>query len=164
MVDTVESLAARLRKLEDINAIQELKNRYWRACDRKQPDVVRDCFRPDATIDAAFLGVHEGRDSFVGLFEMVGCRDSIIDMHHGQNPSIVLDENDPDKAHGTWDLFFYQINLDNRSASQAAGYYEDDYVRIDGRWWIQTSVFRVTSTQMTEVTEQDSFKVTMFGR
>jgi hypothetical protein len=162
MADTIESLARRLRQVEDKLEILELKHRYWRACDRKQPDVVRDCFRPDAVIDAAFLGVHEGRDSFVGLFEMVGCQDTIIDMHHGQNPVIAFDGED--RAHAVWDLYFFQINLATRGTSQVAGYYEDDYVRIDGRWWIARSAFRVTSTLMSEVDEAGTGRVTLFGR
>ena len=163
MAEAVEVLTRRIAALEDINAIQALKHRYLRACDRKQPDVVRNCFIEDgAYIDAAHMGVHEGRDSFVGLFEMVGCRDTILDMHHAQNPAIqITGEN---TAHGTWDLYFNQINLDTRSATQVAGFYEDDYVRQDDGWRIARSIFRVTSTLMTEVDEAGQSKVILLGR
>jgi len=162
MAETLESLAARIAALEDKAAIHELKHSYFRGCDRKQPDVVRNCFRPDAVIDAAYMGVHEGRESFVNLFEMVGCRDTILDMHHAQNPVIVLDG--PDRAHGTWDLYFHQINLDTSSAAQVSGYYEDEYVREEGRWWIARSTFRVTSTLMTEVGAGGALRNTLLGR
>ena len=44
MAATIAQLELRLQALEDINAIKELKARYLRACDRKQPDTMRDCF------------------------------------------------------------------------------------------------------------------------
>jgi len=40
-------LERRLSALQDIRAIEILKWRYLRACDRKQPQVVRDCFVPE---------------------------------------------------------------------------------------------------------------------
>jgi len=46
-------LESRIARLEDLRAIEMLKWRYLRACDRKQPDVVRACFVPDAVIDYA---------------------------------------------------------------------------------------------------------------
>jgi len=159
----VEGLERRLQKLEDIEAIRQLKYRYLRACDRKQPDVVRDCFIPDgAFIDAANMGVHEGRDSFINIFTEIGCRDDVIDMHHGQNG--VIDITGQNEAHASWDLFFHTIHLATRMAVQVAGYYEDDYVRRDGRWWISKSVFRVASTLMLEVKEDGEIRNLLLGR
>lgn len=163
MAESVDVLVRRIAVLEDVNAIQALKHRYLRACDRKQPEVVRDCFiAQGAHIDAAHMGVHEGRDSFVDLFQMVGCRDTILDMHHAQNPAIEI--TGADTARGTWDLYFNQINLDTRSATQVAGFYEDDYVRQADGWRIARSVFRVTSTLMTEVDEAGQARVILLGR
>ena len=34
----------RLQKLEDMQALQALKAQYLRACDQKQPELVRECF------------------------------------------------------------------------------------------------------------------------
>ena len=42
MTLTLEALAARIAALEDIEAIRQLKARYLRGCDLKQPEVVRD--------------------------------------------------------------------------------------------------------------------------
>ncbi|MFA5121056.1 nuclear transport factor 2 family protein [Zavarzinia sp.] len=162
MTHTIESLAQRIQELEDLAAIHTLKHRYWRACDHKKPDDMRACFTPEAQIDAAFMGVHDGRDSFVNLFSMIACNDQILDMHHGQNPVIRLDG--PDKARGTWDLYFNQINLMARSVAQVGGFYEDDYVKVDGQWLIAASTFRVTSTLMLAVDDEGGLKTTMFGR
>ena len=42
----------RLQRLEDDRAIRDLKARYLRACDSKDPETVRDCLLPDGAVIA----------------------------------------------------------------------------------------------------------------
>ena len=48
---TLEDLERRLTALQDIEDIESLKARYWRAVDRKRPDDVAACLTEDAIID-----------------------------------------------------------------------------------------------------------------
>ena len=159
----MENLARRVQALEDIEAIRQLKHRYWRACDRQKPDDVRDCFLPEgAVVDYENVGRFEDRESFVDLYRRLGCRDAMIDIHHGQNPEIEL--TGPDTARGVWDVYYYGIDLDAHTATQLAGYYHDEYVRQDGRWWIAETRFFRSSFVMSEVSTEGETTIKAMSR
>ncbi|MFC6981111.1 nuclear transport factor 2 family protein [Microbulbifer taiwanensis] len=112
-----ESLESRLHRLEAIEAIKQLKARYLSACDRKQVDVIRDCFADGpVTIDYGPIGRFEHRDGLIDAFERLGNHDFIVDMHHGQNPQIEI--LSPDSARGSWQLYFHQINKRENQVTQ----------------------------------------------
>ncbi|HZR38101.1 MAG TPA: nuclear transport factor 2 family protein [Nevskia sp.] len=161
---TVADLEKRLQALEDIHAIQELKARYLRACDRKQPDTMRDCFiEKGAVIEADGFPSFNDRDGWVAVFTDLAVKNpNVMDMHHGQNPQITL--TGPDSATGVWDLNFCQINVKERTVVNLAGEYRDEYVRQNGRWWISAQRFRQTSFQMRLVGEDGQEKVMALGK
>ncbi|MET0269535.1 MAG: nuclear transport factor 2 family protein, partial [Sphingomonas sp.] len=97
---TESSIERRLAALEDVRAIEGLKWRYLRACDRKQPEAVRACFADDAVIDFEGFPLFSDPDSFVEVYRRYGCVPHIIDMHHGQNPIV---EVNGDRAQGWFD-------------------------------------------------------------
>jgi hypothetical protein len=128
-------LEERLQKLEDDRAIRDLKAKYLRACDLKDPEGVRDCLAPDGAI-IAYDGFppFDNRDDFVAIYAQMGCAPGIFDMHHGAN-GIIRFESDV-RATGLWSLYFHNINLAARSLTQMGVEYQDIYVKADGRWWI----------------------------
>ena len=73
---TVADLAARLERLEIVQAIERLKYRYWRACDAKDPDTFRDCFvKQGADIDyGPGLGAFHDREPLVEVFARLARR------------------------------------------------------------------------------------------
>jgi hypothetical protein len=160
---TIAELEQRLRALEDINAIKELKARYLRACDRKQPDTMRDCFvEKGARIEAEGFPSFDDREGWVAVFTDLAVKNpNIMDMHHGQNPQITL--TGPDSASALWDLNFCQVNVKERTIVNMAGEYRDEYVREGGRWLIRTQRFRQTSFQMRMVGEDGQAKVVALG-
>jgi SnoaL-like domain len=135
MTDLVNQLAARVAALEDIEAIRQLKARYLRACDFKQPDVVRDTLLPKGAI-IAYEGFppFDDREPFVEIFAAMACQSGVYDIHHATNSEITL--TGADTATGKWSLNFHSIILAQRSATHMGVEYEDRYVRQDGRWWI----------------------------
>ncbi|MFM0208652.1 nuclear transport factor 2 family protein [Paraburkholderia sediminicola] len=141
----MDHLEARLRRLEDMEAIRSLKSRYFFCCDRKDPQGIRDCFAPGKVlIDYGRIGVFSDRDQLVDVFERLGCHDHIVEMHHGANPQIAL--VDDTTARGTWGLFYYLINTRDRAVTQLGAYYEDEYRKLDGVWRISVTRCVVTST------------------
>jgi hypothetical protein len=141
---TLEQLAARLTRLEAIQAIEQLKYRYWRACDRKDPGAFRACFvREGAQIDyGPGLGAFDDREPLVELYTRLALRRDeghwvYHDMHHGHHPDIeVVDDH---TASGSWTLSFLRVNLEEKMIEQASIEYHDLYVIEDGAWKIQTS-------------------------
>lgn len=161
MSGSLGDLERRVRKIEDIAAITELKLVYLRGCDRKQPEVLRECFTPDAVIDFEGFPVFNERDSFIQLYTQFGCVPNVLDMHHMQNPIIKLTGDD--SAEGLFDLYFFQIDTKARTLIQLASAYEDSFVRRDGRWLMSRSKSRRLSFLMDEVDEAGMRKVVGLG-
>ncbi|MCR9105901.1 MAG: nuclear transport factor 2 family protein [Gammaproteobacteria bacterium] len=141
------SIEQRLARLEAIEAIKQLKHRYFHACDTKQTDRVRDCFA-EGVIDLRYgrIGEFSDRQQMLAVFTELACQDHIIEMHHGQNPQIEL--LGEDRATGIWGLYYYMIDTRRNTATQLAGFYEDEYAFVDGQWRIVKSHYEVTSTQI----------------
>lgn len=144
---TVEELARRLARLEAIQAIEGLKYRYWRACDAKDPDGLRDCFvKQGAEIDyGPGLGPFHDREDLVAVYTRLALRREdgkwmFHDIHRGQHPEIEL--VDESHATGRWAFSFLRVNLADQVIEQAAMEYEDRYVVEDGAWKIQASRVR----------------------
>lgn len=146
------SLEQRLIRLEAIEDIRQLKARYFHACDTKQPDVVRECFAPGA-IELRYgrIGNFDNREDMLAVFTELACQPHIVEMHHGQNPRIEV--QDADNATGVWGLYYYLIDTRRHVVTQLAGFYEDAYVRSSGQWRITRSRYEVTSTQVFELSE-----------
>lgn len=158
----IGEIAARLRLLEDKEDIRQLKARYLRACDMKQPDVIRDCFLPDEVL-IAFEGFPRftHRDAFVATYEAMACKAGVYDLHHATNWDISL--TGPDMAKGLWSLNFRTILLGPRHITRLSVEYEDVYQRRDGRWWIVQSISRVISAITENIDEDGAIRMLAFG-
>ena len=156
------TLEQRLQRLEDDRAIRDLKARYLRACDGKDPEMVRDCLLPEGAV-IAYDGfpAFAGRDGFVAVYAEMGCVPGVFDIHHGANGVIGFDG--PDRARGQWSLLFHTINLVSRTLTQLGVEYEDVYVRQDGRWWIAETRSRRQSCLIHAVDADGRPTVTVMG-
>jgi hypothetical protein len=135
----------RLGRLEAIEEIRQLKARYFFCSDRKDPAGMRACFVDGPVlIDYGALGCFDTADAVVKIFEDIGCHPHMVEMHHGVNPLIEID--DDTHAHGNWSLQYFLINTQTRGVTQLGGYYEDQYAKVDGRWKISATRFVVSST------------------
>ena len=162
MTVTAEDLARRVQALEDKNEIKELKSRYLRGCDRQLPELVRDCLDPDGcTIDFEGFPPFKDRDSFVNVYQEMGCRPGVIDMHNGQNPDIEL--TGPNTAKAKWDLYFYNIDLGARTMMQMSCEYDDEYVKKNGRWWIKKTASKRYSFFLQQVDEDGQPTIAALG-
>jgi len=151
----MESLALRIQRLEDIEAIKQLKARYFHGCDRKNLDVIKGCFaQGDIKIDYGAIGCFSNREDFLAVYEQKACHAHIIDMHHGQNPQI--NWLSVSAASALWDLYFFQIDKQTGTCTQLAGFYEDQFRKIQDEWLIVETCFKVTSSLVTSIEEGHS--------
>jgi SnoaL-like domain len=152
----------RLQRLEDDRAIRDLKARYLRACDTKDPQGVRDTLIPNGAI-IAYEGFppFSDRDDFVAIYAQMGCGPEIFDIHHGANGIISFESET--RATGKWSLFFHNINLAARSLTQMGVEYDDVYVKQDGRWWIAQTYTKRTSCLIHSVDDAGKPMVTVIG-
>jgi hypothetical protein len=141
MSDLAE-LERRLRALEDIESLKQLKYRYWRHLDLKQWDELAGCFAADATVCYS-SGKYEfkGVAAIMGfLSEALGHARGSVTIHHGHHPEIeLLDES---RARGTWALYNYMFNLEQNRGIRIGAYYDDTYVKLDGTWKFQHIGYR----------------------
>ena len=79
----MEELNRRIARLEAIEAIKQLKARYFFACDNKQPELVRTCFTDgEMVIDYGRVGSFSNADDMVAVFARLACEEHIVEMHH----------------------------------------------------------------------------------
>ncbi len=120
--------------MDDLEAIKQLKARYFRLMDTKQWDAWRDVFTEDAVLQAS----PDPEERFVGRDEIVAKVSSLLEdavtVHHGHMPEI---EIHGDIATGIWamDDFVDMPQL----VLHGWGHYHEEYARQDGRWRIRRS-------------------------
>lgn len=126
-----------LRQLLDIEAIKQLKARYFRLMDTKRWDEWRLVFARNVhmVVPEGNVDIH-GRDEVVR--SIGGMLENVTTAHHGHMPEIEI--TGPDTARGVWAMFDYvEFPLDpagNRFGLQGYGHYTEEYVREDGEWRI----------------------------
>jgi hypothetical protein len=145
----LDRIEARIRALQDLDAIETLKARYWRAIDRRRPDDVAACLAEDVSVDFETLPRYQGRVAFMGMVRQAAKQAQVFGMHHGQNPAITL--TGPDDAAGEWDVFYYGIDAASGILTQMGGVYRDAYRRIDGRWVVSKMIMRMNSLHVQKV-------------
>jgi len=147
-----QDIERRIARLEAIEAIKQLKYRYFHACDNKDVETVRACFAPGPIdLDYGRIGQFSDREQMLAVFSELACEPHIIEMHHGQNPQIEV--VDDEHATAVWGLYYFLIDTRRDVVTQLAGFYEDAYHRSAGEWQIVKSHYRVSSTQIMALAE-----------
>lgn len=124
-------LERRIRALEDIEAIKQLKYRYADACDRGyDSDTLADLFTLDAIWEGDLFGRYEGREAIREFFRGVPANIPFA-VHYMTNPIISVDG---DEASGEWYLFQTTTFAQNNTPILGSARYADQYRRVDGTW------------------------------
>ncbi len=144
-------LEARLRRLEDIEAIKQLKAMYCKHCDDNyDADALASLFTEQAVWDGGgTFGRAEGREGIRRHFSGAGKRVTIA-RHQVMNPMIEVGvdrrgTHDPDAATGHWLLFQPCTNAgpDGEEAVWLAATYADEYRRNGDGWLISETMIDV---------------------
>jgi uncharacterized protein (TIGR02246 family) len=136
--------------VDDIEAIKQLKARYFRTMDTKAWDEMREVFADDVVVDttASGGGVVSGADEFLAFL-----RETLADavtVHHGHTPEIDL--TSATTATGIWALQDV-IVWPNGMRLQGYGHYHEAYAKSDGRWRITSSTLTRLHMDLTGVDE-----------
>src|SRR5262249_14114223 len=124
------------RVTDDIEAIKQLKARYFRTMDTKDWAGMRAVFTDDVVVDtsASDGGVVEGADAFMAFLQ--GVLADVITVHHGHMPEIEL--TSPTTATGVWameDVLRWPNGLELRGY----GHYHETYVKLGAAWRIKST-------------------------
>ena len=128
------TLEQRITRLEDIEAIKQLKARYCEICDdMHNPDRIASLFAPDGIWESPDFGKAAGHAAIEDLFR--GFRDMFsFSQHNIMNPII---EVNGDRATGIWYLMGPWTHTDGGKEIWMTARYDDDYVKLDGKWKYQ---------------------------
>jgi hypothetical protein len=123
---------------DDIEAIKQLKARYFRLMDTKDWDGLATVFTDDVHIDMTGEGggVTESVDEYMPFIrQVIG---DVITVHQGHMPEITL--TSPTTATGIWALEdrLWWPEGSPISSMHAFGHYHETYERLDGEWYIKT--------------------------
>ena len=128
---TDHDLAAKIQRLEDIEAIRNLKAKYCAFCDDGyDADGIASLFVEDGIWDGGIRGKYEGREAIRSFF--TGNSRVTFAVHNVLNPIIDVDT---DTAHASWYLF--QPCTEAGQAYWVSGVYQDDYVKVNGQWFFK---------------------------
>jgi uncharacterized protein (TIGR02246 family) len=122
--------------VDDIEAIRQLKARYFRTMDTKDWDAMRTLFADGVVVDTTESGgpAITGADEFVAFL-----RDTLADAittHHGHMPEIEVTSETT--ATGIWALHDV-IKWPGGTRMEGSGHYHENYEKVAGEWRIASS-------------------------
>jgi uncharacterized protein (TIGR02246 family) len=122
--------------VDDIEAIRQLKARYFRTMDTKDWAGMRQVFTDDVVMDTSEAGgdLARGVDAFMGFLQEA--LDGAVTVHQGHMPEIELTSETT--ATGIWALHDVVI-FPNGMRLDGYGHYHETYSKGDDGWRIASS-------------------------
>jgi SnoaL-like domain len=120
---------------DEIEAIRQLKYRYFRFLDQKRYDDLEELLLPDCTFSYhSGTYTYPNRDAAVAFLKERMHKPECLSLHQGHHPEITLVS--PTEATGIWYLQDVVFFLDDRTRLDGNGWYDDRYVKVGGEWKI----------------------------
>jgi hypothetical protein len=123
---------------DDMEAIRQLKARYFRLMDTKDWDGLAAVFTDDVEIDVSGEGGGVTRGATEFLTFLRGVIGDVITIHHGHMPEIEI--TSATTARGTWaleDRLWWPAGAPLRHM-HGFGHYHETYERTDAGWRIKS--------------------------
>jgi uncharacterized protein (TIGR02246 family) len=135
-VEGWDRLRVKGESVDDIEAIKQLKARYFRTMDTKDWPGMRQVFTDDVVMDTTASGgsVIAGADEFLAFLQPT-LQDAVT-VHHGHMPEIEI--SSPSTAMGIWALQDTIVWPDG-TRMEGYGHYHETYERVGGEWKIKSS-------------------------
>ena len=130
--------------LEDRLAIRELVESYNDAVMRFDGDAWAANWRDDATWELPGAGPITGKENFFPIWKQAMSDFSFVGFFASAGPVVV----DGDSAKATW----YQqefLHLKDGTKRNVTGKYQDEYVKVDGKWYFQKRIYEVLNSEET---------------
>ncbi|MGQ4601541.1 nuclear transport factor 2 family protein [Nocardia sp. R6R-6] len=147
--------------LDAIEAVRQLKYRYFRTLDLKQWDAFADTLTVDATgrygTRAMGRPLHLDGRAAVTAFMRENLGPSVITVHVANHPEIRVDG---DTATGAWAFEDTVITTEYGVLIRGAGHYTDTYRRdTDGRWRITSTAYQRIYESVQALSDTPSFRL-----
>lgn len=129
------SLEARIRRLEDIEAIRSLRNAYHACINDGRYGEIVDLFTDDGRVVLGYLATYEGRAAIDKGFRGMGERDRFFIKQFIHSHDVTVD-GDRGTGVSYLDARYGRYGL----SYMVAGRYDDVYVRQGGRWLFKAMI------------------------
>jgi len=126
-----EGLEARIKILEDIEAIKKLKATYAYFADTGNWQGMVNLYTDEAVVEFVSMGRYEGKSEITGFFRDMLPRALPFMTHMFHNPVI---EVKGEKATGEWYFEVPATHAPTNRAVWMVGKYEEEYVKVSGEW------------------------------
>lgn len=149
------SVQERVRRLEDREALKELRYEYARCLDDEEWKAWVDLFTPDAECDYEGWGKVRGHDELHRFTTEEVAQAFEYTAHVMHHPQLDVDG---DRAAGIWYVeIYYALTAGGGGLRQ--GRYQDSYVRTDDGWRFDSvsHTFSARQTFEYEVVEDDQY-------
>ncbi len=149
--------------LEQIELIKRLKYKYLRALDQKDWTELAECFTEDAVTnyDSGTYSF-EGKENIINFLKKFMDRPTQVTQHQVHHPEIDLTSDTT--AKGVWYLQDFVIDLDTNTILRGAGFYHDEYVKVNGEWKIKLTGYVRTYEEVEERTDKVKLTKNMFAK
>jgi len=137
--------------LDDVEAIKQVKARYFRLMDTKDWDGLAGVFTDDVEIDITSegAGVVRGVADYMPFIASV--LGDVTTVHHGHMPEIEL--TSATTATGVWAMEDMLRWPDGREM-HGYGHYHETYEKVGGAWRIKSSKLTRLRTDLTQASER----------
>jgi uncharacterized protein (TIGR02246 family) len=149
--------------LQALEAIKQVKYRYFRALDCNDWELFADCLTADcsASYSDGKLCL-EGRDAIVAFMRENMSGADFLSMHHGHHPEIRFENTD--NATGIWYLEDTIISLTRKTRLFGAAIYTDRYRREGDTWRIAATGYKRTFEFIEPLNPDATMLSNMFAR
>lgn len=128
-------LEARIRRLEDIEALRTLRNQYHAAINDGRYGEIVDLFTVDAVVELGYLARYEGRAAIDRGFRGMGERERFFIKQYIHSHLV-----DVDGDHGEGKSYLEARYGRFGVSYLVSGRYDDTYVREGGRWLFKSMI------------------------
>jgi SnoaL-like domain len=138
----IEELRRDVQMLMDMEAIRQLKHRYFRCIDTANVAELAEIFHDD--VEVHFVGgTYEwklnGKAQYLGSIGGA-FHNQAIGHHNAHHPEIQM--LSPTEATAIWYLNDHMWQLDSGIYTRGTALYWDRYLKVDGRWLIRETRYR----------------------
>ncbi len=152
----IESLEQRIkfledecRRLSDIEAIRQLRYKYWRCIHKNLWTDLIDCYTDDAVVDFGYGLQLEGKTALEDFYKgSMSSTFTLVDPQ-GHNPEIEM--LSPTTARGFWQLDNTMVETQTSKAVRVGASYDEEYVNRNGEWRISVQKVNHIYRQLVEM-------------
>jgi hypothetical protein len=139
--DALKEMEKSVRVIRDIEEIKDVQRRYINALICTEWDDCADCFAENARVDVYLHKPIQGRETIRKWF-----KEELSKTHAGKEGDVLVHpiiKVDGDKATGKWLLYMmYCYPRTGQSLFWVQGFYNNEYVRENGKWKISLMYWR----------------------